>query len=116
MKQSTPNQYLARAHVEGVVRQIYPEKNGHTHFEIALGPNPGDTLEVIYNSSFGSLPELDVGLKVEACGDYITSYASTHMYPASPDGAIIHWVHGNPSGHGHPSGFLVIEGVLYGQN
>ena len=112
-KTGTANLFLARSHVQGRVTRVYPDRNGHNHFAIQIGPGPSDTLEVIYNSSFGQLPNIRPGMSVEACGDYITSNAPA-QYPASPDGAIIHWVHRNPRG-GHDSGFLVINGSLYGQ-
>ncbi|MDR3607631.1 MAG: hypothetical protein P4M08_09650 [Oligoflexia bacterium] len=114
-KTSTANQYLARAHVEGPITTLYPDHSGHTHFEIELDKNTQETLEIIYNQSFGALPALQVGMQVEACGDYITSTAQSGPYPASPDGAILHWVHRNPGGRGHDSGFVAIDGVLYGE-
>ena len=113
-KISTPNQTLERAHVSGAFVQSYPDETGHNHFEIQIGPDSGDTLEVVSNIEFGALPELSPGDVIEACGDYITSDAATSQYPISPDDAIIHWIHQNPSGKGHPSGFLAINGVLYG--
>jgi hypothetical protein len=114
LKTTTPNQFLARAHVQGVIGNIYPDHNGHNHFEAILGPNPGDSVELIYNQSFGALPRLVAGMTVEACGDFINSDAATSQYPASPDNAIMHWIHKNPHGS-HPSGFLIINGVLDGQ-
>lgn len=115
MKTSTPNQYLARAHVSGTIENIYADEHGHNHFEIRIGSADTDTLEIVYNISFGQLPALRDGMTVEACGDYITSDAPTSQYPVSPDNAIMHWVHRNPKGRGHASGFLVIDGALYGQ-
>ncbi len=114
-KTTTPSQYLARARVDGVVSDIYPDKNGHDHFAIVLDQDPTHNVELVYNQSFGSLPKIRVGMKVEACGDYITSNQPTSQYPASPAGAIIHWIHKNPSGQGHKSGYLMIDGTLYGQ-
>ncbi len=114
-KTTTPNQYLGRARVKGHVVRIFPDRNGHDHFEIKIGPNANDTLEVVYNESFGALPGIQVGTEVEACGDYITSIAETE-YPISPSGAIIHWVHGNPRNKGHAHGYLIIGGKLYGFN
>ncbi|MGK5090317.1 DUF3465 domain-containing protein [Bdellovibrionota bacterium FG-2] len=114
-KSNTANQFLARAHVAGPITRLFADKNGHNHFEIQLGTGTDETLEVIYNKSFGTLPKLHLGMEVEACGDYITSTAQAGSYPPSPDGAIIHWIHRNPSGHGHDSGYLAIDGTLYGQ-
>jgi hypothetical protein len=114
-KHTTRNQFLARAHVHGRLTQIYPVKNGHAHFEIQFDGASNDTLEVVYSLAFGPLPGLSLGMEVEACGDYITSNAATRAYPRSPDDAIIHWIHRNPGGMGHDSGFLVLDGRLFGQ-
>jgi len=115
LKTSTPNQYLARAHVSGTIGQVYADEHGHNHFELLLGPGPTDTIEIVYNISFGELPGLQSGMSAEACGDFINSDAATSQYPESPDNAIMHWVHRNPKGRGHASGFVVIDGQLYGQ-
>jgi hypothetical protein len=115
-KRSLPNQTLRRGHVHGSIVQIFPDRNGHDHFMIQIGPNTDDTIEVIYNQDFGSVPDPQVGDNVEACGDFIVSTAQSGPYPPSPAGAIIHWIHRNPKGHGHESGFLMINGTLYGQD
>ena len=110
---TTPNQYLARAHVTGNVVELYPDQNGHNHFAIQIGPNSSDRLEVVYNQDFGTVPNPAVGDSVEACGDYITSTAQAGPYPPSPCSAIIHWVHASDSAK-HPSGYLMINGTVYG--
>jgi hypothetical protein len=120
-KRTTDNQYHDRGHVKGQIVQVYPDKNGHEHFAIQIGPGKEDTLEIIYNQDFGSVPDPQVGMDVEACGDYITSTAPAPgpgnvTYPASPDSAILHWVHMAPQRSGHNSGFLWIDGVLTGQD
>gem|GEM_PF-567094 len=115
-KAKTPNQFKARAYVQGEVVRLFPERNSHDHFEIQIGPNPKDVLEVIYNKSFGDLRDVRPGMTVAACGDYITSTAQSGPYPASPSGAIIHWVHFNPREGGHPHGFLIIDGELFGDD
>lgn len=115
-KKNTPNQFRERGHVSGVVARLFPNKNHHNHFEIQIGSSPKEGLEVVYNMDFGPLPAVQIGMKVEACGDYITSTDQAGPYPPSPSGAIIHWVHVNPSGRGHDSGYLMIDGVLYGQD
>ena len=112
-KTSTPNGSTSRVHAAGPITKIYPDQNGHNHFEISLGNAAGDTLEVVYNISFGALPTLELGMSVEVCGDFINSYAPENGYQASPDGAIIHWIHKTNSSH--PAGFTIIDGVLYGQ-
>ena len=113
-KKFTANQFLARAHVSGVVAQIFPDKNGHKHFEIQLDGATGEAIEIVYNVSFGALPTIQKGMTVEACGDYITSNQATSQYPASPDGAILHWIHKSPNPTHHASGYLEIDSVVYG--
>jgi hypothetical protein len=58
-----------------------------------IGPKPTDMIEVIYSLAFGPAPHVPaVGAHMVACGDYITSNKDA-KYPASPDGAVIHWIH-----------------------
>ena len=113
LKSSLPNGAGSRAHVEGPITKIFGQGSGHTHFEITLGQAAADKLEVVYNTGFGDLPSLKLGMQVEACGDFINSYAPENGYQASPDGALIHWIHRSNSSH--PSGFIIIDGTLYGQ-
>jgi hypothetical protein len=113
-KLTTPNQFKARAIVTGRISQLYGVQGDHTHFAIQLGRDPREILEVVYNNGFGNLPPLRVGSVVIACGDYITATArSPQGHPASPAGAIVHWVHMSDNGN-HPSGFLQIDNVMYG--
>ena len=88
-KKNTANGALSRDHVKGPITKIYPNQPGHNHFEIALNDS-GDTLEVVYDYAFGNLPELKEGMTVEACGDFINSYAPERGYQASPDLSLIH--------------------------
>jgi len=113
-KTSEPNGQLLRAHISGPIVKLYPNQSGHAHFSVKIGTGPKDTLEVIYNLSFGAIAHVAVGMQVEACGDFINSYAPENGYQASPDGAIIHWIHKSDS-QSHKGGFLEINGVLYGQ-
>jgi hypothetical protein len=114
-KHNTPNKYENRGHIQGSISKLFPNKNGHRHFEVTFQDKTDeDTIEIVYNEDFGALPELQLGMNVEACGDYITATDVSGPYPPSPDGAIIHWVHQNPSGKGHPDGFVIIEGSVYG--
>ncbi len=110
-KQKGKNQFQARAHVQGRLVRITQVRKTHQQFEIQIGPRPQDTLEVVYNVAFGDLPSLTPNLQVEACGDYITTRQS-------PSGAIIHWVHWNPGdrdGGKHEHGYVMLDGVVYGQ-
>lgn len=114
-KHTSRNQFKSRGHVEGTVGAVYKDVTGHRHFQIVIGSNANDTLEVIYNQKFGKIPAsaLQKGARVETCGDYITSNQRAGRYQPSPDGAIIHWVHEATNGR-HASGYVMIEGQLYG--
>jgi hypothetical protein len=114
-KTSTQNQFHARARAQGPITRLYSDRTGHKHFQISIGSGAQGMLEVIYNQAFGALPSLKVGMSIEACGDYITSYAQSGQYPPSPDGAILHWVHRSPKPQRHESGYVAINGKLYGQ-
>jgi hypothetical protein len=110
-----PSGWKSRANVNGVVLGIFPDRNGHDHFIIQIGPNQStDTLEVVYNNDFGDLPTIQPGMQIHACGDFIKSTAQNGPYPPSPAGAIVHWVHQNPNRNGHENGYLVIDNVTYG--
>lgn len=111
-KTSTPNQYTARAHITGHLTKIYRDATGHHHWEATLDSNQPGTLEVIYDEGFGPVPTPEIGQAVEACGDYITANAESRE--PSPDGALIHWIHISDESS-HPSGFLILNGVLCGQ-
>lgn len=112
-KANTKNQFHSRGHVEGTLLYNYPDRSGHYHYQVQIGENNKDTIEIIYNKSFGKISQPALGSRFEACGDYITSNAPGGGYPASPDGAIIHWVHKSNS-KSHDSGYVVINGVVYG--
>jgi hypothetical protein len=115
-KTTTPLQSLNRGYVEGSIDKLFPNETGHAHFSLAIDQNPADDVEIIYNIVFGTLPSLSIGQTIIACGDFInTGYTGGG---ASPDGAIIHWLHYNPgtrpSDAGHANGFLVINNQPYG--
>ena len=105
--------FQSRILISGVVDEVFPDHSGHRHFSVKIGPNADDHIEVIYNVSFGSMPLPVVGQSAEACGDYIVATQANGGYPASPDGALVHWVHRSPNG-GHDNGFVVLNGVTYG--
>lgn len=116
LKQTSKNQYRERAHISGTLTQVYSGNKGHETFEVTMDSTSGDKIEVIYNIEFGDLPTLTPGAKVQACGDYITARERAGRYPPSPNGAVLHWVHRSPNEARHPSGFLLIDGKLYGQD
>ena len=121
-KESSPNQYKARALVSGTIVSTTLDRSSHLHIEIDLTPETpargNDTkehLEVVYNKKFGAIPAYEKGMQVFACGDYITAREQAGNFPPSPMGAIIHWVHMSPNPERHPSGYLMIDGVVHGQ-
>ncbi|MGZ3771317.1 MAG: hypothetical protein ACXVCP_18315 [Bdellovibrio sp.] len=110
-KTSTKTGFLARARIQGIVDEVFPDHTGHRHFSLKIGPAETDHIEVIYNLTFGNLPTPSIGETAEACGDYITSASQKGGYQPSPDGAIIHWVHRSPNGH--DQGYVILNGVRY---
>ncbi len=118
-KTSTQNLWRDRGYIRGTIVGINMVNNTHLHLEVFIGPAGSEPtreneIEVIYNQDFGEAPwHPRIGASVTACGDYITSTEAAR-YPASPDGAILHWVHksNNPR---HPNGFFMIDNVMYGQ-
>ena len=116
-KFNTANQFKARARIAGYISSVYTDRASHEHIQGRIGDGPNDTIELIYNKEFGALPEnIRVGATFEACGDYITAFAPSGRYQASPDGAIIHWLHYSPRPQAHDHGYLTIDGVVYGQS
>ena len=113
-KETSKDQFHSRGHIKGELVKIFPDATGHHHMSVSIGPNSQDTIEVIYNEDFGSMPELQIGQIIEACGDYITSRGEVGRYPASPDGAIVHWVHQSTNPN-HLSGYVIIDGTVCGQ-
>ena len=103
---------------QGAERQ--GKNTGHYHLDVFIGdgsaPSGRDSdIEIVYNDSFGAIQgRLTTGMEVIACGDFINSSQQNGHYSASPVGAIIHWVHMAPRPE-HVSGFLMIDGSLYGQ-
>ena len=117
-KKSKPLNVPFRAMIQGVFTRVTLDRDTHFQFSIQIGPNPQtDQIEVVYNKAFGPVPSMNVGMKVWACGDFINASQSSGGYSASPDGAIIHWVHLNPGDRGskHPSGFIYVDDTLVGQ-
>ncbi len=114
-KNTSKNQYRDRAHVQGTLTKVFADASGHHHYQVQIGAQANDTIEFIYNEKFGIVPNASLGAKMEACGDYITANAPVGHYPASPDGAIVHWIHKSPNPQAHDSGFMMINGILCGQ-
>lgn len=117
-KNGTENQFKSRGFVTGRLEGEIRSEGDHFKFIIRIGPRPKDTLEVVYNKDFGSLPPITSETEITVCGDYITSFARGGGYDASPAGALIHWVHYNPgtrnSSRLHEHGFIMFDSNLAG--
>jgi hypothetical protein len=118
-KQGTKNQYRDRALIIGKLVGVLLERKSHLQLEVDLTPHynesRSDNVEIIYNKSFGEVPDVKIGSPVAACGDYITAKEQAGNYPPSPVGAIIHWVHASNNPEKHSSGYLIINGTEYGK-
>ena len=111
----TDNKFVGRALVRGLIVQVLEDRQKHVHFEVDFDGNfstTDDRIEVVYSTKFGPVPENRRGDELIACGDFVKdSY--------SPLKAVIHWLHKNPDKNGvkaHDHGFLIINGILAGQN
>ncbi len=118
-KTSTPNQYTDRGFITGTLVGVLLDKGSHLRLDVFVGPDRtggrNTDIELVYNRAFGDVrSQLRPGMQVAACGDFINAFAPTGRYPASPVGAILHWIHKKMRGS-HPNGFMMIDGQLYGQ-
>ncbi len=113
-KTTTKNQYKSQGYVAGILEGKVELVGDHYRFMLRIGNGPRDLIEVVYNESFGSIPKIREGAKIEVCGEFINSFKATARYQPSPAGAIIHWAHFNPGTRAgsanHEHGFIMIEG------
>jgi hypothetical protein len=117
LENNSDNGYKTQVHVTGIISKFYGRQNGHVHFAIQFDDQAEggeDGIEIVHSTAFGKLPYLNEGMPVEVCGEYITSNEYDGRYEPSPMGAIIHWTHA--STNEHPSGFLMIDQQVYGQD
>lgn len=118
-KEQTQNQYKDRALISGTLVGVILDRNSHLHLQVNLtgdenGKDIRDHIEIVYNKSFGEVAAVSPGMKVQACGDYITASEQSGPYKPSPVGAIVHWVHKSNTPDRHANGFLAIDGKVYG--
>jgi len=86
----------------GVVSQVLPEDHdGLPHQKFTLTVDGQIKLLIVSNLDFGRIP-LVVGKAITVCGEY-----------KRVGQGMIHWTHFDPHG-GHPDGFTVVDGNLYG--
>jgi hypothetical protein len=111
----TDNKFTGRALIRGFIVRLMEDRQNHVHFEVDFDGNlttTDDRIEVVYSTKFGPVPDNRAGDELIACGDFVRdSY--------SPLKAVIHWLHRNPTKNGvraHDHGYLIINGVLAGQN
>jgi hypothetical protein len=87
--------------VNGVVEKILPEdKSGNPHQKYMLNVS-GFHIQVVSNLDFGRIP-VTVGSTLQVCGEYL-----------KVGSGMVHWTHFDPHG-GHPDGFTILNGKLYG--
>jgi hypothetical protein len=97
------NEFRPQAFITGKITQILAEDTkGSKHQKyIITAPGPIQ-ISIVSNLSFGRVP-LVLGATVSVCGEYMKIGAG-----------MIHWTHFDPHG-GHPNGFTIVNGVLYGE-
>lgn len=88
--------------VTGTVSDILPEdRKGLPHQKYTLTVDGQIKLLIVSNLDFGRVP-LAKGSTLSICGEY-----------KNVGSGMIHWTHFDPHG-GHPDGFTILNGVLYG--
>ncbi len=88
--------------VTGVVDKILPEDhNGLPHQKYSIKVSSDITLLIVSNLDFGRVP-LTEGKSVSVCGEF-----------KKIGQGMVHWTHFDPHG-GHPDGFTIVDGKLYG--
>lgn len=88
--------------VTGVVSQILPEDHaGLPHQKFTVTVENQIKLLIVSNLDFGRIP-LQLGKQITVCGEY-----------KRVGQGMIHWTHFDPHG-GHPDGFTIVDGKLYG--
>jgi len=116
----------SRAHITGsVVKQLPPLKSSarrferepdkflklHQRYEVQIGPNKNDVVELFYNGRYEPRPALQAGDKVEACGEFVADATSSSK--GGPV-AIVYWVHAAKM-YPHVEGFLHSNGKTFGR-
>lgn len=92
-KENLPDGTIQWAWIRGtMLRQTNPTDR-HYKFAVQIGPLETDTVELVYNKRFGTLPLPAAGDIVEACGEMIVNRDGTLRYNGSPEGVLIHKLH-----------------------
>jgi hypothetical protein len=87
--------------VNGIIEKILIEDVvGNPHQKYILNVS-GYKLQIVSNLEFGRIP-VALGSKIQVCGEYLRVGAG-----------MVHWTHFDPHG-GHPDGFSILDGKLYG--
>lgn len=91
-----------QVYVTGTVTEIKKEDHsGSPHQKYAIAVNKEIKLQIVSNLDFGRVP-VAVGKTVSVCGEFIRV-----------GNGMVHWTHFDPHG-GHPDGFTIVDGKLYG--
>ncbi|MDX2113529.1 MAG: hypothetical protein SFW63_07355 [Alphaproteobacteria bacterium] len=124
---------IERALIRGVITKIVHRKRParfpgtyHTVIDVRLGTLPDDVIRLYYNLNHGALPKLRIGTMLTACGEYIKypdyfrdqtqryHYNQTETKKFRSNMPIMHYLH--RSQNLWRSGFLMIDGVVYGNS
>jgi hypothetical protein len=123
MKDSAKQFIRSRAHIEGKVTKVLPSdrvkspgkepdkyRSKHQRFEVKIGPDKYDVIQVFYNGRYSPKPALKKGDKVEACGEFAVDRSGA----PSQNFAVLYWVHAAQA-YPHAEGFVNAEGKVFGQ-
>jgi predicted small secreted protein len=101
---NNPRDSRAQVYTTGTITVINKEDNtGLPHQKFDLKVDSDITLSIVSNLDFGRIP-LTVGKKISICGEF-----------RRIGKGMVHWTHFDPHG-GHPNGFSILDGVLYGEH
>jgi hypothetical protein len=113
----------SRAHVTGSVVKVLPSDKGinlekdtdkfhkkHQRFQVQIGPEKTDTIEIFYNGRFTPRPALKKGDKIEACGEFAADSSANAKTPF----AVLYWTHAAKV-YPHTEGYLNSQGKTFGR-
>jgi hypothetical protein len=111
LKVTTEDGTPAGAYVEGTYMKKYASSDFGRHFQMKIGPQTQDTIEVYYSDD-AKLPSLRSGDHLVVCGRYATNRNGFYGNPKSPDGAYINQTSTAWSEYAE-DGFILVNGRLY---
>lgn len=122
-KKSATEFVRSRAHITGSVVKVVPPGKGiniekdsdkfhkrHQRYQVQIGPEKTDTIDVFYNGRYGPRPALKKGDKIEACGEFAADSSPRTGEPF----AVVYWVHAARL-FPHTEGFMTSRGKVFGR-